>query len=761
MNTPQQPILFQETDNQSSLVTIFQKCFHVFLKFWPWFLASALVCLLIGFIYQQRKPRVFQRQSVILIEDAEETGGLSKTRRRGANTALLELNGISVSGSLNNEMFVLTSRRLMENVVRNLHLDVDYTTTRAMHTVALYTTRPFTVQFDQEEKHSSAMDVKMEDDGTFTLSNFRRSSAAGEEAKNSDPIRVKAGQHVQTPCGGLTIVPTPEAANFGSSKNIHVTHVAPKIAAKEYSAKVQASEYDKESTLIVITCSDINARRSEDILRGIFEAYKRDVVENKNHVAQHTAKFIDERIGIIGEELSRVENQMASLKQRNGVIDFTSAASTLASETASARHATTEMETQLSVAQYLYDYVQKAATPKEVIPTVGNFGNTSIASQVGEYNKLLLERNRMSENSSENTPAIRDLDKQLTALRGAILSSLKSYVNSTKLQLSHARSNESELQGMTAAVPQHERLGLDIARQQTLKENLYTYLLNKREEVALQLAINEANVRMVEEPIGAAGPVSPRTTTILLISLLIGLAIPALVLYTINLFDTTISVRQEVEDVVSAPIVGELPHWDTAGKHAIIGKGKAGSNAITEAFRVMRYSLNFMGQNAKVFLVTSSTPGQGKSFVSRNLATVLAMTGKRVILVDADIRKHTSSHVFGQSEGLTGYLIDENNTLSLDKIILSDAVASGVDFLPAGVVPPNPAELLMSPRFDQLIDALRSRYDYVLVDTTPMLSVADANIISRTVDLTLFVLRVGVQARTFLPDLEKMYKENK
>jgi capsular exopolysaccharide synthesis family protein len=348
----------------------------------------------------------------------------------------------------------------------------------------------------------------------------------------------------------------------------------------------------------------------------------------------------------------------------------------------------------------------------------------------------------------------------LEALRSTLLSSVKNYINTLELQLSRARGNEAALAGRLNTVPEAEKQGLDIKRQQELKSNLYVYLLNKREEVSLQMAISEANVRLVEDPRGSNVPIDPRKNTILLLGLLLGLALPAAILYLRHLLDVTINGRRDLELATSIPIVGDIPRWEgaTVGNR-LISQAEADA-PIVESFRVLRYALNFMRHSAKVFIVTSATPGQGKSFISSNLSYILGVTGKRVLLIDGDIRKRTMTGELGNSKGLTGLLIEEGE-IDLDGAILRNAVGNRVDFLPAGKIPPNPSELLMSDRLDEIIDAVRARYDYIVIDATPTLSVSDADILNRVADITLFVLRVGVQHRDFLPELENMYRAKK
>lgn len=744
------------------LIPFFKMCWALFLANLKWFILSVALCLVLGYIYQARKPRVYQRQAVILFEDNDNdnSGGMSRSSRNNGLNTLMQLNGISVGDNLKNEMFILTSERLMTRVVDSLGLDVDYTTSAGLHSVALYTDRPFEIAFQRKTEDLINFEAKIQSDGTVKLSNFVRfNGTTGKKKMFKEHLSVRPGTVVKTPIGNLQINKTTLFSRFPENKAIEISQMPVQMAAKIYKDKISASAYDKETSLVVLSAQDINTARAEDLLNAVYELYKQDVVDNKNRVASSTANFIDKRVMLIGQELTNVENRLASFKQQNSVIDFQEAAGAMTAQSADARQQALQLETQLSVARYLQEFLQNNSNEHQIIPAI-NLEKATFNGQIDAYNQLMNERNKNAANSSEQSPLVRDLDKQLASQRTSILSSVRSYVRSVEMQANAARSNENSLMGQVNNAPQAARKALDIQRQQNLKETLYTYLLNKREEVALQLAINEANVRMVENPLGPSSPVSPRKVVIMFIAFLIGLIIPAVVLWLRELFDVTISGRQDVEGVVTAPIVGELPRWESPSEDALITHCAA-NDPIVEAFRMLRFSLSFVRRTAKVMVLTSTTPHHGKSFISRNLSVVFAMANKRVLLIDADIRKRTLSSDFGRTAGLTSWLVDVDNQTRLEDIVVKDSLTKGVDFLPAGILPPNPAELLMSDRLEELVAVAREQYDFIIFDTTPIFGVADASIVDRVADLTLYVMRVGMQEKAFLPELEKMYQDKK
>lgn len=748
-------------EDNVQFIPLLKTCYEQFLKHWWWFLLSVIACLGIGWYYQQTQPRIYQRQAVMLIEDADASsmgggGNMRSSSKRGAMNTLLELNGVSVGDNLKNEVFILSSKRLMLRVVEKLHIDVYYSINTGLHHKSLYGEKelPFEVLFQKKYNGKLVQSFKVvkKDANTVTLKGLH--SKTGEEIADID---AQLGQMVQTPYGQLCIV---RGQQFGAwdGEEVAVTRMSVKKAADVYLGELSASEYDKETSLIVLSCSDNNVTRADNILACLYDTYKEDVVENKNRVALNTAKFIDERIHIIGRELSSVENQLASFKKRNNLVDFAQTSSAMLSATNDAHKESLQLETQLNVARYLNEYLHSHSNNHDLIPAL-SISDASFNNQIAKYNDMMNQRNQMVANSSDKQNIVVELDRQLAQMRQTIASSLKSYVNSVELRLRDAQANESQLTGRISGAPDQEKQGLDIQRQQSLKEALYTYLLNKREEVALQQAINEANVRLVEGPIGGDHPISPKSSMIMLVSLIIGLVIPAGILWLINVLDVTVHGRKEIEDATTIPVLGEVPTIkDFSGDNALISS-LATDSPMVEAFRILRFGLGYMRHVPKVLMTTSTTPGQGKSFIARNMAVILAMAGRKVVVIDADIRKRTLSKQFQHTLGLTAYLSDDFTQLA--DIIKKDGITKGVDFIPAGHLPPNPSELLMSDRLEQMVKLLREEYDYIIFDTTPMFSVADASIVNRVADTTMFVIRIGVQNRDFLPELERMYQDQR
>lgn len=738
----------EERSSVPQWLFVLKRWWFIVMQHWYLFLLSIVLFLVAGWYYTSTRTQLFREQAMMLIEDAE---GMNGSASKGAVNTLLQLNGVSAGDNLVNESYIMTTRRLMRNVVEALSLDVDYTTKSFLRTVTLYEKRPFIVEFASKDiSHPVSFDAEIGEGNTVRLFNF--SEGDGES------VSVKPGVSVKTPVGTLRVVAQKDFGQFEKEMPIHIVRYPLEMATDIFQSKIVAEPYDKNGSLLQLTCVDAEPRRAGDVLVQVFEAYKRDVVDNKNRVALGTARFIDERIAIIGQELGNVENRMAQFKRDNQVVDLQQSATMAVGESSVAKQKVLQLETEMTVAKYLLDFLVNHSHENEVIPVLSGNNIGSYGSAIAEYNRLMLQRNQMLANTTATAPAVKQMDTQLVSLRSSILSAVRSQVNALGIELRDARKVENATQSVLNDAPIKEKKVLDIQRQQELKNSLYTYLLNKREEVALQLSINEANVRLVEYPHGRLAPIYPRKSLIQLIAIGLGILLPLIYLIITDLLNTTIASRQEVEEMTSIPILGEIPHWESKDGTSLIDKIPP-SSPIVEAFRILRFNLSFIGERVKVIAVTSATPAQGKTFIASNFATALAMTGKRVVVIDTDIRKRTLSYKYRSVRGLTSYLSGESTSLS--DIVVTDGLTAGVDMLPAGLMPPNPAELLLSPRLKQLLEEAKASYDYVIVDTTPFLAVADSSIVCQQVDATIYNLRIGVQSRNYLPYLQDLYDSNR
>ncbi len=720
---------------------------------WKWFALSIVLCVGVAILKLLSSPNVYQREAVILVKDDQGYGG--RPSGNISTDALMQLNGVMMGSSVRNEVYILQSNQLMTQVVKKLHLDVSYTMETGLKTVSLYDVKPIEVTFLSDFELPVSFVVRPLSKDEYKICEV---TVKGEEVDYECTARY--GQVLEGPFGKMTVTPQEADPEIFEGKDIRVGRCSVTAAVDAYRAGLRTGEVDKESTLVRLVFTDSNVKRADDVLNAILEAYNQSIIEDKNKIAQSTANFINERIVLISKELGTVEGRLATFKQQNKLVDLEQNARTYLDMGRLARERTIQIESQVSVADYLLDYLKDDSRENDLIPAMAGVGDAGIQKQIADYNAMMLERNRLVVNSGEKTPVVEELDANLKQMRQAVVASMTAYASSLNVQLTKAKQEERGLDDVLTSVPAKEQQVLDIAREQAIKETLYTYLLNKREETALQLAITEANIRVIEKPFGRSVPISPRPVMTLFVALVLAFLLPAAILITRDMLNVGVRGRKDVEAYTTIPVLGEIPHRkDGLGDEEIVVSLHS-NDTITEAFRMMRFSLDFVEKTAQAIMFTSTMPGEGKTFVSRNFAATLSMAGKRVILVDTDIRRRTQSRLAGQGtrEGLTSYLTGSKTDIK--ELIVPLAGEYKVDFLPAGILPPNPAELLMSSKLDECIADLKKLYDYVIIDNVPAQVVADAGIVNRVADVTLYVIRDGKIDRRFLPELEQLYLDN-
>lgn len=747
----------QSVDQQEEGVVSLRDLWDFLRTQWKWFVVSVLVCVGIARLYLATKNNVYQRHAVVLIK--EEDGYGSSLRRADA---LMQINGMMSGSGVSNEAYVMGSNMLMQEVVDVLHLDVLYFYRSRLRTVSLYNEKPFSVQFLGSSNTIGGFKARILSANECEITElYYQDTIDNKKVETKETRRVRFGERVSTKGGDFVVVPEVEHLKDFNQELISVVHMNPEHATSYWSAAVNTDVVSKQTSLLRITCTDTNRKRADDIINTLMEVYKQNIIKDKNQVSENTARFIEERIALVGAELGEVEGNLASFKERNRLIDFNQNANAFISRSTDARKHTVELESQQVVVRYLMDYLKSSANGNNLVPSLGGLGDNGIQNQIAKYNDMMLERNRLAQNSGEGSITVNDMDTYLKAMRQTLLASMEGYAKSVDLQVKQARKEEGELSSSLASMPQQERKAIDISRQQTIKETLYTYLLNKREETALQLAVSEANIRIVERPYGGVVPISPRSNIVLLIGLLTGLLLPFAVFYLYTLFNMGVRGRRDIEKFTKIPILGELPRRRGEDNDSGIVVNEKSGDMLSEAFRIMRYNLTFLNKDAKVIMFTSTMPSEGKSFISRNFAYSLAIKGKKAVLVDCDIRRRTQSGVLGANRalGLTSFLSGQVNDYK--ELLTTAQAGSNVMLLPAGPLPPNPTELLMDERMSRLVEELKRDFDYVLLDSVPAHMMADAALLSRICDLTVYVIRVGGIDRRYLPELQRIYAENR
>lgn len=757
MNTEQETISRREEENGLNLMDLLR----IGLANWYWFVLSVVVSMGIAFLYLKSTPYVYTRTASVLIKD-EMRGGQLATEA----TAFEELNMLNVKSSVDNELLVFKSKRLMTEVARRLRLDVSYRMRTRLRDVELYTRSPITVQFpDATEGMSFSFKVTPLSEKEILFTDFPEPEDSVPPVKG---IRALLNDTVTTPVGRVVVMPSLHYTEDYYRVPVMVKKSNLKAVALACNAGLQSTLASKMATIINLSINDVSPTRAEDIINTLIAVYNEDAINDKNQIAINTSNFINERLIIIEKELGGVDAEIETYKKENRLTDITSETGMYLQTSSRYQQEGLGLDNQLTLAKYIRNYLTDPLKSADLIPANTGISDTNIEGLIGEYNDLLLKRDKLIGNSSDRNPVVMDMNNSLDALRQTIIRSVDNLITGLNIKIKNIRSQEEQTNRRISAVPTQQKYVLSVERQQKIKEALYLYLLNKREENALSQSITESNARIIDPATGNSQPISPKVKMVLLAALVMGCAVPAGILWLLTIMDTRVRGRKDVEDNLSVPFLGEIPLQDKTKKKErkfVMAVRENGRDAVSEAFRIVRTNMDFMRVNSEqeqmqVIMFTSLNPDAGKTFVSSNLAMSLALAGKRVVLVDLDIRKGTlSSNIGLLKEGVTNYL--SGKITATAPIIQQSEYHPNLDIITKGPVPPNPAELLLSKRLEDMIAELKEKYDYVILDNVPSNMIADAVIVNRVADLTIYVIRAGKMDRRQLPEVEKLYKQRK
>lgn len=722
---------------------------------WYWFVISIAVCLTVGYLYVASTPKIYNRTATILVKDS----------RKGGDTDLAsfsDMAGLTARRNVDNEIYVLQSRRLMCDVVQKLNLNISYTIKSGLRTRELYNESPILVLFANETQSlSCSFVVEPQANDKVKLTDFN--SKFTSEEQQTQVIEAQYGDTIATPVGKLAIMPTAYLDKEYTGKVITVRKSSIDATASYYRNAVNSNVVNKQASIINITLKDRVPKRAEDVINTLIDTYNNDAVMEKRRVAVATSDFINERLGIITKELRDVDANIESFKTDNKMYDIQSEVTRSMTESSKYKVDGLSVDNQIRMAEFLKQYLLNENNINVLIPASISISNANIASQISDYNEAVLLRERLLKNSTTN-PVVTELNTQLASIRASIVASLESQISTLKIQLAAIRREESLANNKISSVPSQEKQILSIARQQKIKEELYLYLLNKSEENSLSMVVTENSARILDPAFGSNIPVAPRTPLILLICIILGIAIPYGFFYIREMLDMTVRSRRDIENNLSAPFLGDIPmHNGDVSKGIAVREN--GRDSISEAFRILVTNIGFMNIGDKanqVLMATSSNPGSGKTFISLNLAVTLAMSDKKVLIVDLDLRRRTLSTQLGNRHntlGVSSYI--SSPTLELKDIIVKSSLHKNLDVMYAGPQPPNPTAMLTSKKIDEMFAVLRQMYDYIIVDSVPAMSIADAMIIDRLVDMSIYIIREGMLDRRQLPDIERLTQEKK
>ena len=734
----------EQQDDEINLREAFEKySYH-----WKWFVLGVFIALAAAFIYLRYATYQYEVSSTILIDDKDNGGGLTSELSAFEDLGLLS----GSKTSLDTEMGVLKSRTLMERVIKELNLQVTYYSKGRIGTNEVYKSEvPFNVNLFVNDSILYTLDT------TFTITAFASTRFVLKDSDGNQAGQGVFGENIQSEFGSMIITPT----NINSVKEgqeIMVRIKPLEEVAIAYKKLINIAPESKKSSLLILSLKDPVKKKAEAILDNLISYYNKDAIEDKSQIAKNTDVFINNRIDDISVELTNLDMGVENYKTENKLSDIASEAGLVLQSNADLTNQIVDLTSQIKLIDYVIRYMK--SNKDELIPSNLGVLNESTGQNTLNYNKLLLERNRLMAGANEKNPIVINLNDQITRLRESIDQGLRNSRSSLSIALNEARIQENRLDTKISSAPKKEREIRDIQRQQQIIETLYLYLLQKREENSISLAVTAPNAKIIDRAYGSDIPVSPKKMIVYIVALLLGLIVPFMVIYIRLLLDNKIHTLEDVEAVVKAPILGDIPM--TRSEKKVIISEQDRSN-VAESFRLLRTNVNFMlpgaGKEAKTIFITSTIGGEGKTFIAINLASALALLNKKVLLIGADIRKPKIATYLNtkQEKGLTHYLID--TSLKVADVIVHHK-ETNLDVLESGIIPPNPSELLTNGRFDEVLAYGKKNYDYIIIDTAPVNIVTDTLLLGHHADLFIFVIRANFLDKRLLKIPKTMY-ENK
>jgi capsular exopolysaccharide synthesis family protein len=733
----------------------------LFMKNWYWMALSTLICCLIAGIYIMVTPKIYERKVQIMIkEDAKRD--ISEPDEK---TILRDINFIFSKTNINNEIELLLSERTMEDVIQKLHLEQCYKIRSGLKYVELYNETPVEVSFldPKKIKDQHSLTLTPLSENKVKLDNFKMEFLKISNAS----IIVDYFDTVTTPLGRMIVFPTIYYSEEFIDKPVHVSRLNVDNVMEDIRDRIKTTT-DHENTIVKLSFQDNNIQKADDILNTIITIYNENNINYRTQIILNTSNFINERLRVIEKELGLVDQDISSYKSSNMITNIKDASYLFLTESSRIDQQLAELQNQLSVAKFIKEYLINPSNNNNLIPSNSGINDSPLEKQISEYNSLMLKKGRLLENSSQTSPSVVEMTKTLATMKQSIIRSVDNLAVVYELQIAGIRDKESQINQKISNVPEKEMDIISIERRLKIHENLYLYLLQKREENELAGSFITSNFRIVNSAGGSRSPIYPKSLSILAIAFVAGLLIPFIFLLVKQLSSTKITGAKDVLNIINLPFLGVIPQViqrknkqkDLNHRHIndIIHVKNDTSNDINEAFRIVRTNIDFMDdkkEEMKVIMLTSFNEKAGKSFVALNLAISFAIANRKTILIDMDMRKTTLSSYFHSTKtGLVDYLSDSQ--CSLEDILMEKTCHPNLDIILAGNISTNPVELLSSPRLKELINTLRHTYNHIIIDTTSFDTVADASIIEKITDMTIFILMENLSDIHKLPELENL-----
>lgn len=722
---------FNDDESDFNLKELIQK----YLSYWKWFLLSIIIAISSAFVYLQFQTPVYKVQSSLLIKD--ERKGL------GQDDMLSELNIFSSNKVVDNEIEILKSYTLMERVVKNLNLDVTYYVPEKFTEREIYEESP--IRFEVLKPTSLAFQEKIEVaiDGKTAIVNGQK---------------VPFNTVTKTPLGYVNISP-----NAGVSSKINLLKISvaqKKKVAESFVKNLLIEPSSKTSSVLLMSLEVTNHKKGEDIINTLISEYNEAGLEDKNKVAANTLRFIEDRLKLISGDLTKVEEDVQNFRSREGITDISAESQLFLQNVQQNDNQLNQVRIQESVLNSIEQYVRKTKPGQGTVPATLGISDPTLLGLITALSEVETKRTEVIKLVKADNPMVVALDEQIESLRNNIVDNIQTLKNSLVLTRQQLERQNQKIEGIIKTVPVKERALVDITRQQSIKNNLYIFLLQKREETALSYASAVSDSRTIDFARGIDEPVAPSKRKIYLIFLALGLLVPIGIIYLLDVLNDKVQNRKEIEKLTTTPIISEIS-FSTDSDGLVVDSSSR--SAIAEQVRALRTNLSFIpisGRTLKKILFTSSISGEGKSFVSLNLGASLALTNKRTIILEFDLRKPKLHSALGieNGKGLSNYLI---GMAEIEEIIKPVPGINNYFIITSGAIPPNPVELLLSERLPILYKELEDKFDYIVTDAPPIGVVTDAQVLEKESDASLFVIRHDFTPKDRLKMLDDFYRQKK
>ena len=742
----------------------FQTIYTAVILHWKWFVLSLIICMGSAMIYLRYKTPVYQAYAKLLIKDDDSRG-------RGGKSGVLTTSNLGImsnSTGIDNEMEILSSLSIAQQAVRDLKLYVNYSLEGKVKDHLIYNSEPISVDLDPShlEKLNYPISLEINRKGSsYTVTGEYLNPKTGvknsiEKTITSFPTRI------DTKTGIITLQSNGDRGLLPEGRALKVTILSPKSVAAKYAGSLSVSQTSKTTTIAELVLKDESPQRAVDYLRQLAICYNRQANEDKNEIAVRTEEFINGRLEKINAELGSTEGSLEEYKKRNNMVELKMNAAQAVQNQDVYSQKLAEANTQMALLNSISEYMNDPSNKYQTLPSNVGLSDASATSLIDKYNDIVITRNRLLRSASESSPTVTPLTAQLDDLTSSIQRAMIQARKSMEIERNNIANMYGRYASQTNATPEQERILTQIGRQQDVKSGLYLMLLQKREENSISLAATADKGKLIDDP-QYMGKVSPKNSMIMLIALIMGLAIPAGIIFVINFMRYKIEGHDDVAKLTSLPIIADVAiASETAKTKADIVVHENQNNQMEEVFRSLRTNLQFiMAENEKVVLFTSSTSGEGKTFTAANLAVSFALLDKKVVLVGLDIRKPRLAELFeinDHQHGITNLLTQPDPTAAdVKKQILKSGISNNLDILMAGPIPPNPAELVARKSLDQVIDILKETYDYVLIDSAPVGLVTDTLQIGRVANATVFLCRADYTPKEAFGYINDLAKEKK